>query len=328
MRLPSVRMFRERDTFKIGLASFAALGLLGAFVVVISTVSFGTKSYTAVLSHTAGLRAGESVQVAGVNVGEVTGIELAGDQVLVSFRMDRDIDLGRDTQGAVKVATLLGTHYFEVDPQGAGELPDGQIPLDQTTVPFNLQDVIDAGTAGLDALDPVLLTKALNSVADTLEASGQELGPALDGVTRVSQVVAKRSGQYGELLDAARDVTDQLSNSSDDLVVLMRQTSLVTQTLNQRREVISRLLANVENLAGTLSGLVNDTKADIGPALRDLRVVLDILKDREKELASAVSDLNVGARYIANATGNGPFVDLNVPPGLPDNLRCQTGDCS
>ena len=34
-------------------------------------------------------------------------------------------------------------------------------------------------------------------------------------------------------------------------------------------------------------------------------------------------------RYIANATGNGPFVDLySKPPALPaDDERCAAGDC-
>ncbi len=323
-----MRFLRERDPFKMGIAAFVGLALLGGFVVLVSTVSFGTRGYTARLEHTAGLRAGESVQVAGVNVGKVTGTSLDGHSVVVSFNVDKGIKLGRDTRAEVKVATLLGTHYLEIDPQGGGDLPDGQIPLAQTAVPFNLQDVIDAGTAGLDALDPVLLGKALSTVADTLKASGQDLGPALDGVTRISQVVAKRSSQYGELLTAARAVTDQLNGSSGDLVVLMKQTSLVSETLTTRRQVIHQLLADVEGLSRSLSGIVNDTRADIKPAMRDLSTVLDILKDQDKELKRALANLNVGARYIANAAGNGPFVDLNVPPGAPDNVRCATtGGC-
>ena len=127
MKLPSLpvrgsggKLFGDRDPFRIGIAAFVGLGLLGALIVVISTVSFGTRSYTAQLPHTAGLRVGESVQVAGVDSGEVTGIELAGDKVLVEFTVDRSIRLGRDTEAAVKVSTLLGTHYLDIDPQGAG----------------------------------------------------------------------------------------------------------------------------------------------------------------------------------------------------------------
>lgn len=319
-----MKRLTSRDPFAIGIAAIAALGLLGGLILLVSTVPFGTRSYSAELSHTAGIRKGESVQLAGVDVGEVTGTELAGSKVIVSFNVDKGIKLGRETTAAVKVATLLGTHYLEVDPQGGGELPDGRIPLAQTSVPFNLQDVIDAGTAGLDELDPVLLGRALSSVADTLQASGEELGPALDGITRISRVVAKRSGQYGDLLAATRDVTDQLSRSSDDLVVLMEQASLVSRTLTQRRDVIHRLLINVESLSTALSGIVNDTRDDIRPTLRDLKVVTDVLREREKQLAKALSDLNVGARYIANATGNGPFADLNVPPGVADNIHCLT----
>ena len=51
----------------------------------------------------------------------MTGIELMDTNVEVSFVLDEDIDLGSETTAAVKVATLLGTHYLEVDPQGSAD---------------------------------------------------------------------------------------------------------------------------------------------------------------------------------------------------------------
>ena len=65
-----------RDPFKIGVVALVVGALIAALVVVTSLVSFGTKSYTAVLAQTAGLRVGESVEVHGVPVGEVTSIKL------------------------------------------------------------------------------------------------------------------------------------------------------------------------------------------------------------------------------------------------------------
>ena len=108
----------------------------------------------------------------------------------MTFTLDGDIDLGTTTTAAVKVATLLGTHYLEVHPRGTGSLPDDQIPLAQTSVPYNLQDVLDQGTQTLEQLDPVKLADALTAVSDTLQTSGDDVGPALEGIGRLSQVVA------------------------------------------------------------------------------------------------------------------------------------------
>ena len=154
-----------------------------------------------------------------------------------------------------------------VDPRGGGELEDDRIPLAQTRVPYNLQDVIDKGTGALDRLDSGLLGQALSTVADTLRASGPELLPALQGVDRISQVVSRRSDQIEQLLVASHDVTDQLSNSSGDLVELMEQTNLVVSELLRRREAIHRLLVDVAELSTAVHGIVADMKADIGPTL-------------------------------------------------------------
>ena len=191
-----MKPMNARDPFKTGLVAIVMRGVIAAAVILFSVVSFGTTSYTAVLEHTGGLRNGEDVQVHGVPKGKVTGIELDEDRVVVSFVLDSDIDLGSRTEATVKVATLLGTHYLEVDPSGAGELADGTIPIDRTGVPYNLQDVLESGARALDELDPELLAGALTPMAGTLGAS-QDIGPALEGVARLSEVIASRSDQGG-----------------------------------------------------------------------------------------------------------------------------------
>ncbi len=176
--VPSLRgTFAERDPFRIGLLAVAATVLLGLLVTVISTVSFGTKGYTARLEHTGGIRVGESVQVAGVDSGKVTGIEIDGTSVLVSFNLDRGIHLGSDSTAEVKVATLLGTHMLAIDPRGSGDLDDDLIPLAQTQVPYNLQDVIDKGTGALDELDSKLLGQALSRSRTRCERAGPRSFP-------------------------------------------------------------------------------------------------------------------------------------------------------
>ena len=51
-------------------------------------------------------------------------------------------------------------------------------------MPYNLQDVLEQGTSALDQLDPALLARALTATSDALGASGEEVGPALDGIAR------------------------------------------------------------------------------------------------------------------------------------------------
>jgi phospholipid/cholesterol/gamma-HCH transport system substrate-binding protein len=318
-----MKPMNERDPFKVGMVGIAIGLLLALGVVVISTVNFGTKSYTAELANTGGLRKGEDVEVHGVHEGKVTGIALKGDHVEVKFALSKSITLGSRSTASVKVATLLGSHYLQVDPQGSGTLAGDSIPIDRTTVPYNLQDVIQKGSHSLEKLNPTLLAKALTQMSRTLGASQGEIGPALQGVARLSEVVANRSDQLGELLTAARNVSQQLSDSSQDIIGLMRQTNLVVAEVTARRTAIHRLLVETTGLSRALTAIVQATNGKLRPALVDINDVISGLNGESKQLQQVLTVMAPAVRYVANATGNGPYADLYVKaPALPaDNMR-------
>lgn len=306
------------NPYRLGLVAILVLGLICGLVVLLSLVSFGTTSYTAQLEHTAGLRPGEDVQVAGVSSGEIKSVELDGDQVLVEFTLDKDIDLGQDTTAAVRVATLLGTHYLKIDPRGSGSLSDDTIPLAQTSVPYNLQDVLEVGAEKLGELDPKLLAKALSTLSDTIDAGGAELGPALEGITAVSEVVATRINQADGLLKAAADVADQLAASTDDIVGLMKQAQLVLDEITRRRDALHKLLVDANAMLTALNSITATADKHVGAALRDLDVTLNVLRRNKKQLDSAFAVLAPTVKYVANIGGNGPWLDIYAPSILPD----------
>ncbi|HWU22440.1 MAG TPA: MCE family protein [Nocardioides sp.] len=318
-----MKPMNERNPFRVGLVGIAVGLLLALGIVVISTVNFGTKTYIAELANTGGLRKGEDVEVHGVHEGKVTGIQIKGDHVEVKFALAKDINLGSLTTASVKVATLLGTHYLQVLPQGTGTLAGDSIPVDRTTVPYNLQDVIQKGSHSLEKLNAPVLANALTQMADTLGASQKSIGPALQGVARLSEAVANRSGQLGRLLTSARSVSAQLSDSSQDIIGLMKQTNLVVAEVTARKVAIHRLLVETTGLSQALTAIVQATNGKLRPALVDINDVISGLNQDKSQLQQVLTVMAPAVRYVANATGNGPYIDLYVkPPALPaDNMR-------
>ena len=314
-----------RDPFRIGLVAIAASVAIAALIGLFTVVSFGSRSYTAMLEHTAGLRPGEDVEVYGVPVGEVKSVELDGDVVRVRFVVKRSVELGRSSTAAVKVATLLGTHYLAVTPAGSGTLDT--IPLSRTSVPFNLQDVLEKGTANLEQLDAELLARALTQASKTLSATNDEIGPALTGIARLSEAVQSRSAQTGELLAAARGVTGQLAASSPDILALMRQANLVVREITDRRAAIHTLLVETTTLSSNLAAVIEETEQDMGPAFRQLNAVLKTLREEDATLKDVLAKIAPTVRYFANATGNGAWGDLWLEdPALPpDDVNCRLG---
>jgi phospholipid/cholesterol/gamma-HCH transport system substrate-binding protein len=197
----------------------------------------------------------------------------------------------------------------------------------QTAVPYNLQDVINEGTRQLEALDSAALAKSLSVLADTLRRSEPELGPALRGITRFSAVVSRRSDQFRDLVRVTRQVSNDFTASSGDLVDLMKTGNLLLDELTRRRAAIHALLVNVASLSRTVSRMVAEVSGDLAPTLRDLHVVMRILQRQEKTLARTIHTTAISSRYTANAYGNGPWLDIYVPDGNIDSAQCAQGDC-
>jgi phospholipid/cholesterol/gamma-HCH transport system substrate-binding protein len=314
------------DKYRTGLVGVAALAFLVALVIGASQLNLGARGYHAKLENTGGLRVTEPVQVAGVSVGKVTGIKLSGDTVNIDFTVDKDIKLGADTRLEVKVSTLLGTHFLAVYPAGAGDLGDKQIPVAQTRVPYNLQDVIEEGTPHVNEYDVAAIEKAFDEMSKVLTVAGDDVKPALQQVGKLSNLVATRSDDLGKLLQATSEISKQLTESSDDIIALMKASDLILDTLNSRREAIHKLLTDLSTLGTQLNAIIKENRADLGPILRDLNIAIDLLQDHEKKLGEGVDSLALLGRYVANATGGGPWVNLYAKGGLlPDAASCGRG---
>src|SRR5512144_3398835 len=100
--------FRERNPVIIGAVSLAVIAafVLAAFKAEDLPLIGGGDTYYAAFSEAGGLKANDEVRVAGVWVGKVQSVDLDGDHVKVTFRVDTTSEFGDETHAAIKVKTL------------------------------------------------------------------------------------------------------------------------------------------------------------------------------------------------------------------------------
>ena len=180
-----------------GKRSRAATGIIGFVVtalVVLTALQMNSlpflmpiSTYRAYFDDAGGLVPGDVVSVAGVNVGSVEQIRLAdtpdGKKAMVRFRLDDSVNLGVDTQAAIKTETVLGRRNLTLIPHGPGRIiPGGQIANENTVAPYSLSDALENATSTLDESDTTQLRKALDTLSDTFAATPASVRGAVDGV--------------------------------------------------------------------------------------------------------------------------------------------------
>lgn len=312
------------NPMRVGVLVGCLIALVVSASVLWPRLSLGQESYTAEFARSAGLKVGDDVRIAGIPVGDVRSIELDGDHVDVGFRIEGDIDLGSRTRAEVKLATLLGSTFLEVVPDGEGSLEDGVIPLRNTFVTFQLQEVIEGGTKAARNLDARRLRQALAAVSATLPNDPETVGRTLDGLGRLADIVNSRDEELDQLLGSVSSVASTLHHHGGQVASLMKEADTLLRSMLVRKQAVHDILVHVREMARNLSGMVEENQAVIGPLLDRLNDVTSMLKRRNTELDKGLRILGATSRYLTNATGNGPFVDFGAPYLVPDNVLCAT----
>src|SRR3954451_4412986 len=95
-----------------------------------------------------GIGSGDPVRVAGVEVGQVAGVERLPRQraVRVSMKVSKKTWLAQGTRASIRLRTLLGSRFIRLDTPSTGrKLAAGSlIPVSRTEVPVELAQTLDA----------------------------------------------------------------------------------------------------------------------------------------------------------------------------------------
>ncbi len=156
------------------------------------------KPYEAYFTDAGGISPGNDVNVSGIRVGEVTGVELAGDAAKVTFTVDRDVKVGDQSLVAIKTDTVLGEKSLAVTPQGGGT--STVIPLGRTTTPYTLNTALQDLGQNASELDKPRFEQALATLTDSLRDATPQLRGALDGVANLSRSLNARDEALDQLL--------------------------------------------------------------------------------------------------------------------------------
>ena len=312
--------FRQRNPVKIGAVSLMVIALLIGISFKADSLPLigGGTTYYADFSEAGGLKSGDEVRIAGVRVGKVSSIDLDGDHVKVAFKVKTDAPFGDNTGASIKIKTLLGAMFLDLQPAGDGQLAKGAtIPVSRTQSPY---DVVDAFTGLADTagkIDTDQLANALTTLSDLTRSTPASFRNALNGVSRLSKNLASKDQRINTLLKNLDTVTSTLDARDQDIVGLMGDATTLFDALVKRRQAVHNLLVSTTTLSKQLNGLINDSRADLKPALSNLDSVVKVLNKNEDNLDQTLRLAGPFYRVFANVLGNGPWFDSyiqNLPP--------------
>jgi phospholipid/cholesterol/gamma-HCH transport system substrate-binding protein len=226
---------------------------------------------------------GQSVRVAGVQVGKITQVKLDNGTAIVTMELDqkwkKKLQVRSDATALLRPRTGLKDMFIELDPGGRGTLlNDGDtIPVQNTAPDIDPDEILSALDTDTRSYLQLLINgagKGLKGHGNDLNQTFKALGPTNRDLARVSSAIAARHDALKQLVHNYGDLTNTLADTDGSIRRLVNSSDAVFKAFaSQDRNIssaVSKLPSTLRQTQATL------TKVDafghlLGPALQSLR---------------------------------------------------------
>jgi phospholipid/cholesterol/gamma-HCH transport system substrate-binding protein len=313
-----MKRFSERNPVVIGMIAVALAAVITVAALQYKKLPFFDigRQYSAYFAEAGGLKTGAAVQVAGLRVGAVDSIDLDGPRVLITFKVDKEVQLGDRSEAAVKTKSLLGAKILEVTPRGDGSL-SAPIPLERTTPAYQLPDALGDLATTISGLNTNQLNDSLATLTQTFQNTAPDLQAAVAGAARFSETLNERDAQLRGLLEDASKTTTVLAQRSEEVVSLLADTNALLTQLQTQSAALDHLAGNISALSQQVSGLIADNRDTLKPTLDKLNGVLAIIDNHKGQIQKSIKLLNSYAMTLGESVASGPYFRAIVANLLP-----------
>jgi phospholipid/cholesterol/gamma-HCH transport system substrate-binding protein len=285
------------------LGVYLLAGLLGMVLLfgVFAQLRFGNdRTYTAEFANVSGLKGGNFVRIAGVEVGKVKSISVQPDyRVRVEFGLDDSVVLTEGSKAVIRYEDLIGGRYLALE-EGVGGVkklnPGATIPMSRTEPALDLDALIGGFRPLFRALDPDQVNGLTGALVAAFQGQGVTINSVLAQAASLTSTLADRDHLIGQVVVNLNTLLGSLGDQGDQLGKTVDSLSQLVAGLSARKQDVTNGVAYVNAAAGSIADLL----AQARPPLK--KVVAEV--DRTGETVMAEKD----------------FLD-NLLNTLPDSYR-------
>jgi phospholipid/cholesterol/gamma-HCH transport system substrate-binding protein len=243
---------------------------------------------------------GQTINVAGVEVGQVEDVQLENGRAVVTFGIDRKyLPIYKNATILLRPRTGLQDMFFALDPgtKSAGEINEGGVvPVRNTAPDVNLDEILSA----LDADNQAYLRLLLVGAGEGLKGEGKNLGQLLGSLgplnrdlNRLNSMVSQRRHELADLVHNLGVLTRAIGNHRGDVVSFIRANNAALSAIGAQDPDVQRAVALLPSTLKTATdtfGKVNDLAHVLGPSFNALR-----------PFARHLDEMNASVRETANS---------------------------
>lgn len=254
----------------VRVALFTAICLVFTFILVTVFGQFRFDSrtpYRAIFTNVSGLKGGNFVRIAGVEVGKISNMTLNKDgTVTVDFAIDKNLKLTEGTKAAVRYENLIGDRYLSLEngPGAVRLLQPGQtIPLSRTSPALDVDALIGGFRPLFRALDPDQVNALSGELLKVFQGEGGTISSVLAQTSALTTTLAGRDQLIGEVIKNLNTVLGTFAKRDQQFSEGLDKLSQLAQGLADRRTDITTGTAYVNAAASSVADLLTVARQPI-----------------------------------------------------------------
>jgi phospholipid/cholesterol/gamma-HCH transport system substrate-binding protein len=262
------------------------VAIIALFAVFAQLRAGNTQTYKATFNNVSGLKTGDFVRVAGVEVGKVQNLTIEDDAtVLVEFTASSSVVLTQGTKVVVRYENLVGDRYLALveGPGDVKKLAPGQtIPVSNTLPALDLDALIGGLRPLFRALNPEQVNSLTGELIQALQGQGATINSILNETASLTNTLADRDQLIGQVIDNLNTVLGSLGDQSKQFDKAVDSVSQLVQGLAARKDDISSAVGNANAATGTIADLLSQARPPLQDTVHQLdRVASIVVADHE-----------------------------------------------
>jgi len=263
---------------KVGIFVFLGLIVLAYMTLKVEKFKITTAQgyeIAALFDSASGLTVSSTVEIAGIEVGRVKEIRLAGRQARVTMTIRKEIPIFSDAKASLKTQGVLGDKYVEINPgsEGKPRLVAGGVIRD-TLSPVELDQVLAKATPIVEDIRSV--TRTLRETLGTeagktdLKETFANINKATEDIRNMTGRISRGEGTIGKLvrddtlykdmrftMNGLKDTVAQINEGKGTLGKLIKDQDFYDETKKTLTD-LQKVAEKIDSGEGTIGKLVND----------------------------------------------------------------------
>ncbi|RDH79936.1 MCE family protein [Mycolicibacterium moriokaense] len=257
-----------RTAIRVAVYTAVSLTLTLALVAVFGQLRFESRTeYHADFTNVSGLKSGNFVRIAGVEVGKISGLHLHRDgTVTVDFAINNDLLLTEGTRAVIRYENLIGDRYLSLEdgPGSVRRLDAGQtIPLARTAPALDLDTLIGGFRPLFRALEPDQLNELTGELLRVFQGQGGTVASVLAQTSTLTSALADRGEVIGELIKNLDIVLKTFATRNGEFSETLDRLSQLVAGLADRKADIANGVTYINAGAARVADLLTEARAPL-----------------------------------------------------------------